>query len=155
MSSPNLSAPPPLSHPPHSPTSKHRLPPPSHASALHFRYCLVQRCRGGTRNWYRRRASDVHWDDDQRPQRSASDPRASPFAIAFRVVHDERIPTHVNRIFDSGSVYRVEQHDRHQYVLELARRPSVVHMGRITGNSARYSPSRQRQRPSSRLSGLA
>ena len=58
---------------------------PSHGLVLHSRYCVVQRCRGGTRNWYRRRASDAHWDDDQRPQRSASDPRASPFAIAFRV----------------------------------------------------------------------
>ena len=33
---------------------------PLHSPVLHSRSCLVQRCSGGTRNWYRRRASDAH-----------------------------------------------------------------------------------------------
>ena len=54
-------------------------------SGLTFQILPLQRCSGGTRNWYRRRASDAHWDDNQRPQRSVSNTRASPFANAFRV----------------------------------------------------------------------
>ena len=84
---------------------------PSHAPVLHSRYCLVQRCSGGTRKWYRRRASDAHWDDDQLPQRSASDPRASPVRHCVPRLHDDQVLTHVNRRFDGGAVYRVEQHD--------------------------------------------
>ena len=155
-SSPNLSAPPPLSHPSHSPTSKHRLLHslltlqsyfPDTASSIDAGAALGTVTEGGRRTPTRTTTSDCK----EVPPILA--PPYSPLRSASS--NDERILTHVNRIFDDGTVYRVEQHDRHQHVLELARRPSVVHKRHITGNSARYAPSRQTQRPSSRPSGLA